>query len=160
MGWKSLLLIWLWMLTVFTKVWSVHSITGNCTFLSLYDCSLRLLLYRYLIPRLASPSSCAVHNKHTEVPGCCLVDAILSEKSQPTWSQLFCDHCFCSFTTSTPWSSQIISTRDMAEIILNNSRIKEEIKTNYIFLDFIKCQATLYWQIRALCSMYLRTLGE
>lgn len=44
-----------------------HAKTGNRNFLQLCDCSLRLLPYRDLLPRLASPSSCAVHKKHIEV---------------------------------------------------------------------------------------------
>lgn len=60
--------------------------------------------------RLTNLSSCSIHSKHTEILGCGLVGAILSEKAQSTWFQLFWGQCFCSFITSTPWSSQVICT--------------------------------------------------
>lgn len=49
--------------------------SNNCTFLLPDICSLRLIPYKDLLQRLASP--CAVHNKYSEVPGC--RGAVISE---------------------------------------------------------------------------------
>lgn len=102
----------------------VHAKLSNCNFLQLCDCSLRLLSYRDLLPRLASSSSCAVHNKHIEVSDCCLDGVILRESTTHLISPFALLSSFPHFLPHQvrQWPHR----QEMAKTILNYSVMKEK----------------------------------